>query len=538
MNPALNVTAHQEFVAPTTEDIFNDQFWESLDFITNAVDNIKARLYVDQKCVWYEKPLLESGTLGTKANSQMVIPFKTKCYGDSQDPPEEGIPMCTLRNFPNLIEHCIECGREQFNQIFVTRVSDTANFIENPDGFLANLRQNTTSTGAIDSLQEIKNIIDMKSNASIETCFQVARNYFDTNFEHGIKDLLGMFPADTLTKEGQPFWSGPKRCPSEQVFNVEDDVHFQFVYSCANLIAFNLNMEQLRDEEAAKKIAAATKAKPYIRTKIVVETPEEQKEREEKKLPPPTVASAGDEEERLKTLMEELKSKASKCDVQAIEFEKDDATNFHIDFIHATAQVRARNYKITECDFGKTKMIAGRIIPAIATTTAMITGAVAAEFYKFVSGWTDLVKYKNSFINLALPLFVFTEPDDIGHVKSKEFDPIMGCPVKAIPEGWTIYDKTVVKEGSLTMQGLIDWFKDKMQLEISMVACGKVALYNAYLPNQAHKPRLARKVEEVFLEISKEELPKGRYYLVLEVSGECMDDGSDFTIPPVKYCFA
>lgn len=83
MNPALNVSDYQTYVDPSTEETFNDQFWENLDFVVNAVDNIKARLYVDQKCVWYEKPLLESGTLGTKANSQMVIPFKTKCYGDS-----------------------------------------------------------------------------------------------------------------------------------------------------------------------------------------------------------------------------------------------------------------------------------------------------------------------------------------------------------------------------------------------------------------------------------------------------------------------
>jgi len=273
--------------------------------------------------------------------------------------------------------------------------------------------------------------------------------------------------------------------------------------------------------------------------KIVVETPEDQKEREEKNLPPPTAAVTGaDDEKVMAELVAELKGKVSnKLDIQAIEFEKDDATNFHIDYIHATAQIRARNYAIGECDFGKTKMIAGRIIPAIATTTAMITGSVAAEFYKFTAGWNDLVKFKNAFINLAVSLFVFTEPDEIGKVKSKDFDPIMGCPVKAIPEGWTIYDKTHVDQGSLTFQQFFDYLKEKVGIEISMVACGKVALYNAYLPSQAHKPRLQQKVEDVFNQISKEELPADRRYLVLEVSGETVDDGSDFNIPPVKYCF-
>jgi ubiquitin-activating enzyme E1 len=73
-----------------------------------------------------------------------------------------------------------------------------------------------------------------------------------------------------------------------------------------------------------------------------------------------------------------------KAKIQCAEFEKDDDTNFHIDFIHAVSCLRARNYKIHECDHGKTKMIAGKIIPAIATTTAMITGVVSVEMYKFV----------------------------------------------------------------------------------------------------------------------------------------------------------
>lgn len=82
-----------------------------------------------------------------------------------------------------------------------------------------------------------------------------------------------------------------------------------------------------------------------------------------------------------------MKSESAKLkpqDFHPAEFEKDDDTNFHIDFIHAAANLRARNYKIAECDHQKTKMIAGKIIPAIATTTAMITGCVTAEIYKFV----------------------------------------------------------------------------------------------------------------------------------------------------------
>ena len=62
-------------------------------------------------------------------------------------------------------------------------------------------------------------------------------------------------------------------------------------------------------------------------------------------------------------------------------FEKDDDKNYHIDFIFACSNIRARNYNLKEIDKLKLKMIAGRITPALAITTAAITGIVCLQLY-------------------------------------------------------------------------------------------------------------------------------------------------------------
>ena len=429
MNSETQISAKLDRLGAETEDIFDDLFWEALDGVCNALDNVQARLYVDQRCVYYQKSLLESGTLGAKGNVQVVVPRMTESYGSSRDPPEKSIPVCTLKNFPNAIEHTIQWARDTFEGLFTQGAHDVNAYLSQPD-FLVNLERQPGVRKP--TLEAIRTNLCEKP-ISVEECIVWARMRFEELFHNQILQLLHNFPLDMRTSAGAPFWSGPKRPPTALVFDSCNELHLDYIIASANLRAFNYGLKGTDDRAFVKKVVDSVMVPEFVpKAGIKIES---DPKAEEDKVKQSGVAPEDDVV--CEAITKQLPSPSSLAGYRMMpcEFEKDDDANFHIDFITAASNLRAASYKIAEADKLKTKQIAGKIIPAIATTTAMVTGLVCIELLKLVQQ-KRLEDYKNGFCNLALPFISFSEP-------------IAAAKKKAGSKGieWSLWDRFDVSEG-------------------------------------------------------------------------------------------
>lgn len=254
MNPDLkgHIVTLRDRVGQDTEHIFDEKFWASLDGVTNALDNVDARTYVDRRCVFFRKPLLESGTLGTKGNTQVIIPHLTESYSSSQDPPEQSFPMCTLRSFPNKIEHTIAWARELFEGYFVKPAETVNLYLSSPNYIETTLKQGGNEKA---TLEMIRDFLVEDKPLSVEDCIKWARIQFEKQYNNAIQQLLYNFPKDSVSSSGQPFWSGPKRAPDPLKFDPKNEMHWTFIVAGANLHAFNygINAKGL-DESTILKV--------------------------------------------------------------------------------------------------------------------------------------------------------------------------------------------------------------------------------------------------------------------------------------------
>uniref|UniRef100_A0A8C1SWM6 Ubiquitin-like modifier-activating enzyme 6 n=1 Tax=Cyprinus carpio TaxID=7962 RepID=A0A8C1SWM6_CYPCA len=510
INPELQIDAHLNKVCPATEDMYSDAFFSRLNLVVTALDNVEARRYVDSRSVSNQKALLDSGTMGTKGHTEIIVPYLTESYNSHRDPPEEEIPFCTLKSFPAVIEHTIQWACDKFESAFSHKPSIYNMFWQTHSSAQEVLRRMMAGESMEGSFQVIKLL--SRRPTQWEHCLALARLKFDKYFKRKVLEPLYSFPLFSGL-----FWQSPKRPPSPIEFELSDPLHFSFVVSSARLFAGIYNIPHSEEQlsyEAVSSVLAEVEVPEYKPAEKHIETDETVKKPDQLQM---TVSS--EEERQAISQLQKAISSSSRLRMTPTFFEKDDDSNGHMDFVASASALRAHMYAIEAADRLQTKRIAGKIIPAIATSTAAVAGLVSLELIKVAGGY-GFELFKNCFFNLAIPVMVLTETAQVKRTQIRDDISF------SIWDRWTIFGHE-----DFTLSDFMNAVKEEYGIEPTMVVHGVKMLYVPVMPG--HNKRLKLTMHKLIKPSA------GRKYVDLTVSFAPEVDGDeDLPSPPVRYYFS
>ena len=419
MFPSSKVTSAQDKVCLETSNIYNEKFYSNISAVINALDNVPARIYVDSECIKYKKPLFESGTLGTKGNVQVILPDLTESYASTIDAPDDSIPVCTLKNHPYLIEHCIQWGKELFQSMFV----EPFNIIK---------KQKDLSKISQTELEEL-DILSYKIE-SIDDINHYVIEKFNHLFFDNIQKILKEHPIDSMSVEDEtrPYWSGTKKIPQSiylsNGISSKDEFELNFIKSIQSIMCriFKLELKLELKPESKSELKSSEKFSS------------------------------------IKDIIEFYKDYTFNIE----EFEKDDDTNSHIDFIATVSNLRAQNYHIKPISNFEVKGIAGKIIPALSTTTSVISGLACLEYFKYLhSDKISVDKFNNYFVNIGTNFYGNSDPIECKYTQIGKLKINL----------WNKFTST-----SQSVEELIEEFEEKYDIRVAGINCDSKVLFNIY----------------------------------------------------------
>ncbi|KAM6414068.1 ubiquitin-like modifier-activating enzyme 7 [Rhynochetos jubatus] len=461
MNPDVRVTAHQNQVGPATEPLYGDDFFQRLDGVVSALDTLEARAYLESRCLHCRIPLLDSGTEGPRGNVLAMVPPLTKPMGPASAPEDGTFPLCTLRYFPRTIQHTLQWARDEFEGLFQLPAEHVNRFIEDPA-----FPEQLPAGKALEVLEQVRGSLQERPR-DWPDCLRWARRHWQSRYHDAIAQLLHNFPPEHETSPGVPFWSGDRSCPHPLTFDPDNDTHLEYILAAAHLFAQAHKVPPCSDQVAARTVLRSIVLPPF--------TPQEglriplEEEREEVQAPADDGQLAKLTQDLVQRRQELVGGGETRVSLmEPIHFEKDN--NIHVDFMTAASNLRAENYGIPPADWLTSKRIAGRIVPAIITTTAAVAGLACLEVYKLVWGCQDRSCYRNSNLCLSdcLLLRVQPLPPPTYRYRGRE---------------WNCWDRLEMRavgaDGQeMTVQEVLDWLQRTHGWAVTMLLRGYTVLYD------------------------------------------------------------
>ncbi|CAH8596851.1 unnamed protein product [Schistosoma guineensis] len=133
--PTAHIVAYHKSIFSSS---FDSEFFGKFAVVFNALDNLAARKHVNRMCISAKIPLIESGTAGYLGQVEPLIPvvetseseatnteanqattYRTGCYEcQPRGLGQRHYPACTIRNTPSEPIHCVVWAKYLFNQLF------------------------------------------------------------------------------------------------------------------------------------------------------------------------------------------------------------------------------------------------------------------------------------------------------------------------------------------------------------------------------------------------------------------------------------
>ncbi|RYP13464.1 hypothetical protein DL765_006877 [Monosporascus sp. GIB2] len=327
-NPNVRIVAHH---ANIKDAQFNIEWFCRFRIVFNALDNLEARRHVNKMCLAADVPLVESGTTGFNGQVQVIKKGVTACYDCTAKEVPKSFPVCTIRSTPSQPIHCIVWAKSYLlNEIFGTSEDQGAlDTTENAD----NAKEIAELKKEAEELRKIRDSVGTENFAQM---------LFDKVFNADINRLRSMEDMWQSRKPPEPLKYEDVMARASEAVASKDSVlqDDQKVWSLEeNLVAFNDSLDRLSKTMAELKKAHET--------------------------------NGGSSQ-------------------PVIAFDKDDIDT--LDFVAASANIRSHIFGIDKKSRFDIKQMAGNIIPAIATTNAIVAGLCVLEAFKVLKGQYDQAK--------------------------------------------------------------------------------------------------------------------------------------------------
>uniref|UniRef100_UPI00398EE3AE SUMO-activating enzyme subunit 2 n=1 Tax=Pristiophorus japonicus TaxID=55135 RepID=UPI00398EE3AE len=323
--PEAKITAYHDSIMNPD---YNVEFFRQFTLVMNALDNRAARNHVNRMCLAADIPLIESGTAGYLGQVTVIKKGITECYECQPKPTQKTFPGCTIRNTPSEPIHCIVWAKYLFNQLF----------------------------GEEDADQEVS-----PDTADPEAAWELsdaAARAGASNEDGGINRVS--------TKD----WARSTGYDPVKIFNklFRDDIKYL------------LTMDQLWRKRKAPVPLDWAAIESYETSTTLPQTGTSQAGLKDQQ-----VLDVKSYAHLFAQSVDHLKARlAEKGDGGELVWDKDDTPAMN--FVTAAANLRMHIFSMNMKSKFDVKSMAGNIIPAIATTNAVIAGLIVLEGLKILSG--------------------------------------------------------------------------------------------------------------------------------------------------------